>query len=91
MTQEHLTALLAAGDAAKSGEWLTLPDARSLTLYIAGGGATLSIGRVQSVRQEGPLVHAKTNKGEHYVVALADAYAGSVDAPSGTAKKAGFL
>lgn len=92
MTQEHLSALLTAGEATKSGEgWMTLPDARSLTLYVASGGATLSIGRVQSVRQDGTLLHAKTHKGEHYVVALVDAYAGSVDAPSGIAKKAGFL
>lgn len=92
MTHEHLSALLTAGEAVKSGEgWMTLPDARSLTLYVAAGGSTLSIGRVQSLRHDGALLHAKTNKGEHYVVALEDAYAGSVDAPSGAAKKAGFL
>jgi hypothetical protein len=91
MTQEHLSALLAAGEATKTGEgWMTLPDARSLTLYVASGGVPLSIGRVQSIRQEGGLLHAKTHKGEHYVVAIVDAYAGSVDAPSNIAKKAGF-
>jgi hypothetical protein len=37
-------------------------------------------------------VHARTNKGEHYVVALEDVYAGSVDTPAGaTTKRAGFL
>jgi hypothetical protein len=91
MTHEHLSALLAAGEAVKNSDgWLTLPEARSLTLYIAAGAATLSVGRVQAIRQDGALLHAKTNKGEHYVVALNDAYAGSVDAPSGTNKKAGF-
>jgi len=92
MTHEHLSALLTAGDAVKSGDgWMTLPEARSITLYIASGGATLSVGRVQTLRHDGALLHAKTNKGEHYVVALEDAYAGSVDAPAGTSKKAGFL
>jgi len=92
MTHEHFAALLAAGEATKGAEgWMTLPDARSLTLYIAAGSSTLSIGRVQSMRQEGTLLHARTHKGEHFVVALEDAYAGSVDAPSGVAKKAGFL
>ncbi len=91
MTQEHLSALLTAGDATKNGDgWQTLPDARSLTFYIASGSTTLSIGRVQSVRQDGPLFHARTHKGEHFVVALVDAYAGSVDAASNVAKKAGF-
>jgi hypothetical protein len=91
MTHEHLSALLSAGEAAKNGDgWMTLPDARSLTLYVASGAATLSVGRVQSIRQDGALLHAKTNKGEHYVVSLADAFAGSVDAPSGGTKKAGF-
>jgi hypothetical protein len=91
MTHEHLAALLAAGEATKGAEgWMTLPDARSLTLYIAAGSSTLSIGRVQSMRQEGALLHARTHKGEHFVVALEDAYAGSVDAPSGVTKKAGF-
>ena len=92
MTQEHLSALLTAGAAEKTGEgWLTLPDSRSLTLYVAAGGTTLSIGRVHAVRQDAALLHAKTHKGEHYVVALADLYAGSVDAAAGVTKKAGFL
>jgi hypothetical protein len=92
MTQDHLSALYAAAEAKKGEEgWMILPDGRSLTLYVAADGATLTVGRVQSLRLEGQLVHAKTNKGEHYIVALEDAYAGSVDAPSGVTKKAGFV
>jgi hypothetical protein len=92
MTHEHLSALFTASDAVKGSDgWMTLPDARSITLYVAAGGSTLSIGRVQALRHDGALLHAKTNKGEHYVVALEDAFAGSVDAPSGQTKKAGFL
>ncbi len=91
MTQEHLSALLLAGEASKDGEgWMTLPDARSLTLYLTSGSSTLSVGRVQSIRQDGALLHARTHKGEHFIVALVDAYAGSVDAASTAAKKAGF-
>lgn len=92
MTHEHLTALLTAGEATKSADgWMTLPDGRSLTLYIAAGQASLSIGRVNALRHDGALLHARTVKGEHFIVALEDGYAGSVDAPAGVTKKAGFL
>ena len=92
MTQDHLSALYAAAEAKKGEDgWMILPDGRSITLYVAADGATLTVSRVQALRLEGQLVHAKTHKGEHYIVALEDAYAGSVDAPSGVAKKAGFV
>jgi len=91
MTQEHLTALIVAGEAKKTDDgWLTLPEGRALTLYVASGNASLGISRIQALKLEAELVHARTNKGEHYVVALVDAYAGSVDAPVGTSKRAGF-
>jgi len=92
MTQEHLAALLSAGEATKNAEgWMVLPEGRSLTLYVASGSSSLNIGRVQAMKHDGTLLHARTTKGELYLVALVDAYAGSVDAPSGTTKKAGFL
>jgi hypothetical protein len=92
MTHDHLSALYAASDAKKGDEgWMILPDGRSLTLYVAADGATLTVSRVHGMRLEGQLVHARTSKGEHYIVALEDAYAGSVDAPSGGTKKAGFV
>jgi len=92
MTQDHLSALYAAAEAKKGEEgWMILPDGRSITLYVASSGATLSVSRVQGVRLDGQLLHARTNKGEHYIMALVDAYAGSVDAPSSATKKAGFV
>jgi len=93
MTQEHWSALLAVAEAKKQDQgFLALPEGRALTLYVAANSATLSIARIHQVKLEGALVHARTNKGEHYVVALEDVYAGSVDTPTAsTAKKAGFL
>ena len=92
MTQEHLAALLAAGEATKNSDgWMALPEGRSLTLYVATGNSNLSLGRVIALRHDGALLHARTSKSEHYIVALADACAGCVDAPSGVTKKAGFL
>jgi hypothetical protein len=93
MTEEHWSALLAVAEAKKQDQgFLSLPEGRSLTLYLAAGSSTLSIARVQTLKLEGALIHARTNKGEHYVVALEDVYAGSVDTPTAsTAKKAGFF
>jgi hypothetical protein len=92
MTQEHLNALCAAGEAKKNDQgFLELSEGRTLTLYVASGGATLAISRVQTLKQDGALLHAKTSKGEHYVVALVDAYAGSIDTSSTSVKKAGFI
>jgi hypothetical protein len=93
MTHDHWNALLAVAEAKKGDQgFMILPDGRALTLYVAAGSATLSIARVHQLKVEGALVHARTAKGEHYVVALEDIYAGSVDTPTGaTAKRAGFL
>ena len=92
MTHEHLAALITAGEAKKSSDgWMTLPEGRSLTIYVAAGQSPLTISRVQAVRHDGALLHARSNKGEHYVLALEDAFAGSLDAPPSVTKKAGFL
>ncbi len=92
MTHEHLAALVAAGEATKNAEGLmTLPEGRSLTLYVTAGNATLTITRVSSLRHDGALLHARTTKGELFILALEDAYAGSLDAPANVTKKAGFL
>ena len=56
MTQEHLSALCAAGEAKKNDQgFLEFAEGRSLTLYVASGGSTLSISRVQSLKQDGTL------------------------------------
>jgi hypothetical protein len=92
MTHEHLAALIAAGDAKKGSDgWTTLPEGRSLTIYVAAGQSTLTISRVGAVRHDGALLSARTTKGEHYILALEDAFAGSLDAPASVTKKAGFL
>ena len=92
MTPEHLHALLTAAEAKKNDDgWVALPEGRALTLYVGSSGATLTVPRVQSVKPDGALLHARTTKSEHYVVALVDAFAGSIEAPVGVTKKAGFL
>ena len=91
MTEEHFNALLAAAEAKKEERGFSLPDGRSLTLYVASGGASLTVARVQAAKVERGLVYAQTIKGERYVVALEDCFAGSIDAPPTGGRKAGFL
>ena len=91
MTEEHLTALLAAAEAKKDDNgFLRAGDGRTLTLYIASSAATLSVSKIEALRTERELLHARTTKGEVYIVALADVYAGAVDAPTTGGRKAGF-
>jgi len=92
MTEEHLSALLAVADAKKDSDgWLTPPEGRQLTLYVAANGASLTVNRIEALRVEGGLVKAKTVKSELFVLALADLFAGAVDAPVNTTRKAGFV
>lgn len=92
MTEEHLTALLTAAEAKKDDKgFLRVADGRSLTLYVASGAAGLTVSRVEAVRLERELLQARTAKGELFVLALGDVYAGAVDLVGPTARKAGFV
>ncbi len=91
MTNEHLSAILAAADAkAASDGWSSVDGDRTLTLYVASGSTSMNVTKVEAVRREGDLVYARSQRGEVYVLALADVYAGSVEAPKAAARTAGF-
>ncbi|HEX3773033.1 MAG TPA: hypothetical protein VHV51_01145 [Polyangiaceae bacterium] len=91
MTEEHLTALLNAAEAKKDDKgWVSAADGRLFTLYIAYSGAGLTVSRIEAVRIEGKLLHARTNRGELYLLALGDVYAGALEGPAATSRKAGF-
>jgi hypothetical protein len=92
MTDEHFAAVLSACEAKKDKEgWHNLPEGRHLTLHAAFNGASLSVGRISALRRDGELVKARTVKGETFIVALADLYAGAVEAPASGSRKAGFV
>ena len=92
MTEEHLTALLTAAEAKKDDKgFLQVTGGRTLTLYVAPSAATLTVSKIEALRTERDLVHARTAKGELFVLALKDVYAGSVDAPTSGGRKAGFV
>jgi len=66
---------------------------RRMTLYVAHDGATLTIGRIEGLRQDGDILRARNDKGERYFVALEDVFAASLDAAQSgaSARKAGCL
>jgi len=92
MTPEHFEAILknaqAKGD--KDG-FHVMPDGGSLTLYVAHGGASLSVSRIEAVKVEGELVYARTQKRETFAVVRTDIYAVAAEGASGQpARRAGF-
>ena len=92
MTDEHLALLLTAAESKKEKDgWHRAPEGRPMTLYAAAGGALLTVGRVEALRVDKGLVLARTTKGETYVLALGDLFAGAVDAQTATQRKAGFV
>jgi hypothetical protein len=91
MTEEHLLALLGAAEAKKEDRTFTLPEGRLLTLYVASNGASMTVSKVQKVKVDRAFLHAQTLKGEYYVLALEDAFAGAIDAPPSGSRKAGFV
>jgi hypothetical protein len=61
MTGEHLDAILKlAGAKSEKDGWLSLPDASTLTLHVAHDGASMTISRIDGLRQEGELVFARS-------------------------------
>jgi hypothetical protein len=92
MNQDHLSALLAAAGAKKDSEgWIKAPDGRHVTLHAAFNGVGLTVSRVGAVRVEGQLLHARTAKGDLFILALSDVFAGAVEGGSATGRKAGFV
>ena len=92
MTDDHFSALLSAADAKKDGTgWMRTAEARLISLHLASNGASLSVGRIEAVKLDKGLVRARTVKGEVYVLALADVFAGAVEAPASEGRKAGFV
>ena len=91
MTKEHYDALLAVAEAKPgTGGWAELAEDRSLTLHVSGNGSSLSVSRVVALRHSGTLLFARTSKGDQYVLALEDVFAGAVDAAKQSGRQAGF-
>jgi hypothetical protein len=91
MTEEHFTALLSAAEAKKDDQGFMLPShGKTWSLYVASGAAGLNVTRIEALRVDKSLLRARTVKGELYILALEDVYAGAVDAGVSSSRKAGF-
>ena len=92
MTQEHWAALIEASGAKKDDKgFFAPPEGKMLTLYVSSGSATLTVQRIEAVRQDQGLVHARTKKGELFVLSLQDLFGGAVEETQGSGRKAGFV
>ncbi len=94
MTGEHLDAILkvAGGKSEKDG-WLALPDGATMTLHIAHDGASMTVPKVEAVRQDGELVFARNARRELFAVVRSDVFAVALEGEQAAGKvvrRAGF-
>jgi len=94
MTGDHLEAVLKlAGVKSEKDGWSALPVGSTLTLHVAHDGASMSISRVEAIRQDGDLLYARNPKRELYAVVRTDIFAVAVDGEATAGKvtrRAGF-
>jgi len=90
MTEEHFLAVVSAAEAKKNAQGWWVVDGRHVTLYVSASGTSLTVSRVEMMRVDGPFLKAKTVRGELYVLALEDVFAGAVDGETQSARRAGF-
>lgn len=94
MTEEMFRVVLETANArAEKDGWSSLPEGRMLTLYVAHAGVQLSVSKVGSMRLDGRILHARTAKGDQFILALDDVFATAMDAgtEASAARKAGFF
>ena len=94
MTGDHLESILkhAAAKGDKDG-WFSLPDGGTMTRHVAHDGASMTVPRIEAIRQEGDLVYARNPKRETFVVVRSDVFSVALEGDSGTgkvARRAGF-
>ena len=94
MTGDNLDSILKlAGAKSEKDGWMVLPEGTTMTLHIAHDGASMTVSRIDSLRQEGDLVQARTPKREMFVVVRSDVYAAALEADAAAGRivrRAGF-
>lgn len=93
MTREQIESILKAAGAKSDKEGgHALPEGSNFTLHVAHDGASLSVQKLESLRFEGDLLHAKSAKQTVWLVA-SDVFAVAVEGAAGVAARrpAGFL
>jgi hypothetical protein len=94
MTGEHLDAILkVAGAKTEKDGWQALPDGSAMTLHVAHDGASMTVPRIDAVRQEGELVYARNARRELFIVVRSDVFAVALEGEASAGKvvrRAGF-
>jgi hypothetical protein len=93
MTGEHLDAILkVAGAKTEKDGWQTLPEGSAMTLHVAHDGASMTVSRIDGVRQDGELIYARTPRRELFVVVRGDVFAAAFEGEPNAkvARRAGF-
>ena len=92
MSPEHFDTILKNANAkGEKDGFSVLPDGTSLTFYVAHTGGSLSVTRIEAVRVDGELVHARTQKRETFTVMRSDIYAVMTEGGAGQPqRRAGF-
>jgi hypothetical protein len=94
MTGDHLDAVLKTAGARGDKEgWHLLPDGSAMTLHVAHDGASMTVSRIDAIRQDGELVYIRNPKRELFVVVRSDIFAIALEgeATQGkVARRAGF-
>ena len=95
MIEEMLRVVLDTANAKTDGKdgWTTLPEGRLITLHVAHGAASLTVGKVEAIKIQGEMLRARSSKGETFV-AVADVFAAGLEGgsdPTNPARKAGFV
>jgi hypothetical protein len=68
-----------------------MQEGRHVTLYVSASGTSLTVARIEAVRLDGALVRARTVRGEDYLLALEDVFAGAIEPqPQQSGRRAGF-
>jgi hypothetical protein len=94
MTGDNLDAIfkMAGGKSDKEG-WVGLPEACTLTLHVAHDGASMTVSRVDAIKQDGDLVYARNPKREIFALVRSDIFAVALEgegSPGKSLRRAGF-
>ena len=94
MTGEHLDAILkVAGAKSEKDGWQGLPEGSAMTLHVAHDGASMTVPRIDAVRQDGELVYARNPRRELFIVVRSDIFGVALEGEASAgraARRAGF-
>ena len=94
MTGEHLQAILKlAGAKTEKDGWSTLPEGSAMTLHVAHDGASMTVSRIDALKEDGELLYARNPRRELFVIVRSDVFAAALEGEPTAGKvvrRAGF-